>query len=136
MSTLGRVTTTDVQIRWGDMDAMAHVNNAVYLTYLECGRDAFFAEAAPEVDWMQFALRKVDIDFVSQLTDRDGFARVEVELEGVGTTSIRTRERILAGSDGRVAVEATAVIVHLDETKLASAPLPDALRETFAALSS
>ena len=135
MSTLRRVTTTDVQIRWGDMDAMAHVNNAVYLTYLECGRDAFFAEAAPDVDWMQFVLRKVEIDFVSQLTDRDGFARVEVELEGVGTTSLRTRERILSGADGRVAVEASAVIVYLDATKLASAPLPDSVRETFAALS-
>ena len=135
MSTLRRVTTTDVQIRWGDMDAMAHVNNAVYLTYLECGRDAFFAEAAPDVDWMQFVLRKVAIDFVSQLTDRDGFARVEVELEGVGTTSLRTRERILSGADGRVAVEASAVIVHLDATKLASAPLPDTVREAFAALS-
>ena len=128
------MTTTDVQIRWGDMDAMAHVNNAVYVTYLECGRDAFFAEMAPAVDWMQFVLRKVEVDFVSQLTDRDGFARVEVELEGVGTTSLRTRERILAGSDGRVAVEASAVIVHLDETKLRSAPLSDALRATFVAL--
>lgn len=125
------MTTTDVQIRWGDMDAMGHVNNAVYLTYLECGRDAFFAAAAPEVDWMQFVLRKVEVAFVSQLTDLDGFARVEVELEGIGTTSIRTRERIIAGSDGRVAVEASAVIVHLDETKLASAPLPEALRRSL-----
>ena len=76
----------------------------------------------------------MEVDFVSQLTDRDGFARVEVELEGVGTTSLRTRERILAGSDGRVAVEASAVIVHLDGTKRASAPLPGSVREIFAAL--
>jgi acyl-CoA thioester hydrolase len=129
------VTTTDVQIRWGDMDAMGHVNNAVYMTYLECGRDAFFAEVAPDVDWMHYVVRRVDIGFVSQLTDRDGHARVEVELEGVGSSSLRTRERILAGSDGRVAVEATAVIVHLDETKQASAPLPEAVRATFARLS-
>ncbi len=27
-----------IQVRWGDMDALGHVNNAVYLTYLEQAR--------------------------------------------------------------------------------------------------
>jgi acyl-CoA thioester hydrolase len=31
-----------ITIRWGDMDALGHVNNAVYMTYLESARIAFF----------------------------------------------------------------------------------------------
>ena len=58
----------------------------------------------------------------------DDPARVKVELDKVGTSSLRTRERIVAGSDGRVALEAVCVSVHLDATKLRSAPLPEALR--------
>ena len=27
-----------IAIRWGDMDAMGHVNNIIYLQYLECAR--------------------------------------------------------------------------------------------------
>jgi acyl-CoA thioester hydrolase len=31
-----------VDVRWRDTDALGHVNHAVFLTYLEEGRDAFF----------------------------------------------------------------------------------------------
>ncbi len=34
-----------VDVRWRDVDALDHVNNAVFLTYLEEGRDAFYATA-------------------------------------------------------------------------------------------
>ena len=120
----------EIQIRWRDLDAMQHVNNAVYLTYLETAREAWFAEvlAGTEADSMQFAIRRLEVDFLSQLTVADDPARVEVALAAVGTSSLTTRERIVAGSDGRVALEAVCVIVHLDATKLRSAPLPEALR--------
>ena len=31
-----------VTVRWRDFDALGHVNNAVFLTFLETGRDRFF----------------------------------------------------------------------------------------------
>ena len=55
-------------------------------------------------------------------------AGVAIELDAVGTSRLTTRERILAGSDGRVALEAVCVLVHLDASKLRSAPLPEAVR--------
>ena len=33
-----------VDVRWRDVDALDHVNHAVFLTYLEEGRDAFYTE--------------------------------------------------------------------------------------------
>lgn len=126
-----RVETT-VQLRWSDMDAMQHINNATYLTYLETAREPWFASILDGGDSMRFVLRRIEIDYVSQLTFDVVAVRVFVELDGIGRSSIRTRERIAADSDGRVVAEARAVVVYLDETGLSSAPLPDELRERLA----
>jgi acyl-CoA thioester hydrolase len=123
---------TTVQVRWSDMDAMGHVNNAAYLTYLETAREPSFAELGTSDKYMRFAMRRIEVDFLSQLTFDDGAVRITVELDGVGVSSVRTRERMTAVSDGRPVVEARAVIVRLDETGLRSAPLPDDLRERLA----
>ncbi len=125
------VVETAVQIRWGDMDTMAHVNNAAYLAYLETAREPWFAQVLGET-FLRFVLRRIEIDFVSQLTYADREALVSVELAGVGGTSLRTYERITAASDGRLVAEARAVIVHLDESGRGAAPLPQDVRERLA----
>jgi acyl-CoA thioester hydrolase len=126
-------TETVIQVRWSDMDAMGHVNNATYLTYLETAREPWCAALGAAEEYMRFAMRRIEIDYLSQLTFDDGAVRVTIGLDGVGTTSIRTRERMTAESDGRLVVEATSVIVRLDEAGTGSAPLPAELRERLAA---
>ena len=71
-----------VPIRWRDMDGFDHVNNAVYLNYLEEGRDAWLTHAVEGsgVTFNDFVVRHVSIDFVSALTQDDGAAVVEVRL--------------------------------------------------------
>jgi len=127
-------TETVVPLRWSDMDAMGHVNNATYLTYLETAREPWFAAIGTDTEYMRFAMRRIEVDFVSQLRFEDGAVRVTVELDRVGTTSVRTRERMTAESDGRLVVEAKAVIVRLDDEGVGSAPLPDELRARLAAV--
>ncbi|CDM23604.1 hypothetical protein BN940_05676 [Castellaniella defragrans 65Phen] len=39
----GTFTTPPIDVRWGDMDALRHVNNAVYFSYFEEGRVHLFA---------------------------------------------------------------------------------------------
>ena len=41
---MGAMFEHQVDVRWRDVDALGHVNHAVFLTYLEEGRDAFFAQ--------------------------------------------------------------------------------------------
>ena len=98
------------------MDAFRHVNNAVYLTYLEAARDDFLLQlvGGDVGDLEDFVVRRVEIDFVSQLTQDDGAVEVEVSFDGLGSSSLRTLERIHARSDGRLAAEARCVLVHLD----------------------
>ena len=119
-----------VPIRWRDMDGFDHVNNAVYLNYLEEGRDAWLTHAVEGsgVTFNDFVVRHVSIDFVSALTQADGAAVVEVTVESVGGSSITLRETVHAESDGRLAASARGVLVHTNADHSASQPLPDVLR--------
>ncbi len=119
----------EVEIRWPDMDAFGHVNNAVYLTYAEAARDEFLAVlCGGEEDVWRFVIRRIEIDFVAQLAQVDRAVRVEVALEGLGSSSLRTRESLRAASDGRVVAELRTVMVHLADDRVRSAPIPEELR--------
>jgi len=85
-----------VPIRWRDLDGFNHVNNAVYLSYLEEGRDAWLANALGEgiTELTAFVVRHVSIDYVSALTQEDGEAIVRVEVESVGNSSSRCARRL------------------------------------------
>jgi acyl-CoA thioester hydrolase len=61
------VHETDIEVRFRDTDAMGHVNNAVYLTYVEMARQAYLHAAAPDVryDAVPFVVGRIEIDFRS-----------------------------------------------------------------------
>ena len=83
-----------LRIRWRDMDNYGHVNNAVYLNYLEECRDRHDRVALRRDEAWDFVLAHVGIDFRHQLTQADGEVIVRCEVDGFGRSSIRTRERI------------------------------------------
>src|SRR4029077_15264222 len=71
--------TKRCEIRWRDMDAFRHVNNSVYLTYLEETRDEWFLEVLGNgLQLTDFVLARCAIDFRSPLTQDDGDVDVEV----------------------------------------------------------
>lgn len=114
-----------IEIRWRDVDAYGHVNNAVYLTYLEEARDAWSAEVLGKVaDTWHFVLARVAIDYKRELTLDDGAVLVRCELESVGRSSVRTREEIRT-LDGRVSAVAASVIVPRDPELARSRPLTE-----------
>ncbi len=55
-----------------------------------------------------------------------------IELDGLGTTSIRLRETLTVGPDDVVAATNRSVLVHVDEAGTAAVPLPDAFRARLA----
>jgi acyl-CoA thioester hydrolase len=123
-----------IAVRWRDMDAYAHVNNAVYLNYLEECRDAWVDRVlgpVAESTW-DFVLARVAIDFRSQLTQADGEVVVQCRLDAIGRASIRVREEIVK-ADGTTSAEAESVIVPRDPTTGRSRPLTDAERAALEA---
>jgi acyl-CoA thioester hydrolase len=123
-----------IAIRWRDIDGFRHVNNGVYLSYLEEARDALVeAFAGSLID--RFVIRRIEIDYLSQLVQADGSVRVTCDLDGVGRTSVRTREEIRALSDGRLVARAATVLVYMDDDRGTPHAIVGTLRErieTFA----
>jgi acyl-CoA thioester hydrolase len=122
-----------VEVRWRDMDAFKHVNNAVYLTYLEEMRDEWFLEVLGNGLLLNdFVLARCAVDYRSSVTQEDGHVDVELSLTRVGRSSITTAERILVPADGdRLAVEAEAVLVHYDWDTGKSKPLTEEIETAF-----
>jgi acyl-CoA thioester hydrolase len=113
-----------IEIRWRDLDAYQHVNNAVYSTYLEECRDEWLDAAlgTGEAAW-DFVIARLRIDFRRELRLEDDKVVVRCGLAKLGRSSVTTLEEIRVGED--LAVEAEAVLVARDPETKRSRPLRD-----------
>jgi len=100
-----------VSVRWRDVDGLGHVNHAVFLTYLEEGRDAFYVQVLGRDP--HYVVARVEIDMRAEVLYADRQLQVRIEVERVGTTSLTTRETILTPA-GVTAAEAKVVSVLWD----------------------
>ncbi len=120
-----------IEIRWRDLDAYGHVNNAVYLNYLEEARDAWAQQALGTLtDTWDFVLARVAIDFRRELTQEDSAVVVRCELASIGRSSVTTRETILT-LDGAVSASSESVVVPRDPKSGRSRPLTAKEREAL-----
>ena len=120
-----------IEIRWRDVDAYQHVNNAVYATYLEECRDELLAQVlGREGDVWDYVLARVAIDFRRELRLEDARVIVSCRVERIGNSSIALREEIRAG-DGELAAEAEAVVVARDRSNGGSRTLTEIERAAF-----
>ena len=108
------------RVRFRDCDAMGHVNNAVYSTYLEESRIGVLGALT------EFILARVEIDFRSELRMGEE-VEVRTRCSRIGSKSFDLEHVIAAG--GRVVAEARSVLVSYDYDRGESVPVPDALRE-------
>jgi len=127
---LGAMFERSVDIRWRDVDALSHVNHAVFLTYLEEGRDAFFSQVLRS-DPIYVVVR-IEIDLRAEVRYPDRRVTVRIEVERVGTTSLTTRETILTPS-GNMAAQARVVSVRWDDDHGKPVPFSEAERAQLAA---
>ncbi|HEX2045476.1 MAG TPA: thioesterase family protein [Gaiellaceae bacterium] len=115
----------EIEIRWSDVDAYGHVNNAVFLTYLEEARDEWLERAlGPQGDAWDYVIARVEIDFRRELTLEDDRVLARCGLDSLGTSSLRTREELLTRG-GATAAEAQAVLVARDRATRRSRPLEE-----------
>ena len=119
-------------VRFRDIDAMGHVNNAVFLTYIESARSAFFWHLgiARSLEDLTLVVARVEIDFRAPV----GFPEV-VE---VGVRAGRFGEKSF-GLDhelrvrGELVAEAKTVLVAYDYGKAETVTIPETWREKLAA---
>jgi acyl-CoA thioester hydrolase len=107
-----------IRIRWRDIDALGHVNNAVYLTYLEELLNAYL-EPVLGVDWVT---ARTELDFRREVRLADGEVVARAAVERVGTSSI-TLGVVIDLPDGSAALEGRVVAVAWDAEARRSQPL-------------
>src|SRR5437868_9139938 len=89
-----------IEIRWRDMDGFGHVNNAVFLTYLEEGRDELYMGLLPKETVDRMVLRHTAIDYRTSLRQEDGHVEVTLRIARVGSSSVTTEETIRSLATG------------------------------------
>ena len=107
------------QVRFRDCDAMGHVNNAVYSTYLEEARIGVLGGLS------NFILARVEIDFRAELRMGEEI-EVRTRCSRIGTKSFDLEHVIAAGD--RIVAEAKSVLVAYDYGLAASVPVTDEIR--------
>jgi len=120
-----------IEIRWRDLDAYNHVNNAVYLTYLEEARDEWLERSlgAQGAAW-GYVLARVAIDFRHELRQEHDEVVASCALARLGQSSVTTREE-LRTRDGELAAEAEAVLVAVTEGSRTPRPLSEGERSAL-----
>jgi acyl-CoA thioester hydrolase len=111
-------------VRFRDLDGMGHVNNAVFSTYLEQARLAWFG-AADELPLSDVILARTEIDFRSPLRVGET-VEVGVRPARLGTKSFELEYELHAA--GRVVAEAKSVLVGYDYRRGESIPIPERWR--------
>ncbi len=120
-----------IPIRWGDMDAMGHVNNTVYFRYLEIAR----------IEWLQRVAGPVDpqgegpiivnafCNFIRQLA-YPGDVLAKHYVASPGRTSIQTYVTLERTDEpGVISASGGATTVWMNYARQKSVPLPEAIRQ-------
>ena len=124
----------EIQVRFADVDAMNHVNNATCVSYLEVARVALLRERlgfTGSARDLPFIVARVAVDFRSPIALEDD-VKVGVAVTHVGRTSFTFTYRVEAS--GRLAAEAETVQVSYDYAAGNPVPIPDDLRSRLTAL--
>jgi len=114
--------TNKQYVRWDDLDAMAHVNNAKYLTYAQEARFAMLGS-------FNMVVARAEVDFKAPISEGNFFVDVNCWVESIGTSSFTMAYEI--SSNGILYARLKSVQVSVSEDTKSSRPLSDAQRETL-----
>lgn len=123
--------TVDIPVAWGDMDAMAHVNNVVYFRYFETARIACFAAlglgAIEQSDGVGPILHSASCRFRIPLTYPDTVS-VGARIGDIGEDRFAMLYRAVSHRHGAIAADGDSLIVTFSYATSTKAPVPDHLR--------
>ncbi len=126
--------TCGISVRFRDLDAMGHVNNAVYFTYFEEGRKNFFRDIsdAGKVDF-PFIMAQIGCDFLKPVTLSDQLF-LKMQVSSIGSKSFGLRYELVSSSDEAIVfAKGESVQVCFDYKENRTITVPNNLKEKLAA---
>jgi acyl-CoA thioester hydrolase len=119
------VWTRDV-LRWGDTDALGHINNVEFARFFESGRIAFLGTAGRRgVDADDFLLAHLAIDFHAQM-HFPGEVRTGSRVIRIGRSSVRFAQALF--QDSVCTASGIAIVVMADRKTGRPVPVPQDMR--------
>lgn len=118
------------KVRFGEIDALQHVNNAVYLKWFENLRILYFADRAIwNIDGKRpkVVLRSIGLDYIREIKLTDTYIMTGRTTK-LGNTSFTMEYAVWV--DGKLCTTSHAVIVMLNDDN-SKRPLPDHIRQMF-----
>jgi acyl-CoA thioester hydrolase len=118
-------------VRWDDIDALGHVNNAKYLTYAQEARFHWsfyqFYERNETPYFIDMVVARAEVDFVVPIYEGGLFVDVHIWVESVGTSSFVLNYEISSKGVVHARIKTVQVAISLETKK--SRPLADTERE-------
>jgi acyl-CoA thioester hydrolase len=119
-----------IPIRWGDMDAMGHVNNTVYFRYMEQARIRWFDRLVPEEDaWRStgIVIANASCNYRRAIT-YPGTVEVRLFVGAPGGASVPTTYELRVDDDPEPYADGAAVVVFIDMKTQKSRRIPEGIR--------
>ena len=119
-----------IQIRFGDIDMMGHVNNGVQLSYLDLGRLDYFEQVYGQtIDWNDAALivAHLEIDYLSPILLKDN-VEIHTCIHKIGTKSVGMIQNIVDANTGDIKTKTTQVMVAYSQKSGKSIEVPETLK--------
>jgi len=126
---------TPLQVRFRDIDAFGHVNNAVFFSYVELARIRYLLdvlEVEADFSTLPLILARVELDFRAPIFFGDEL-EVATRIGRIGNTSFAMSHRVTAGTDQRLVAEVETVLVTYDYGAGRPIPVPDEWRQKMGA---
>lgn len=120
-----------IPIRWGDMDAMGHVNNTVYFRYMEQARIGWFEALLPQADaWHSTGIVIVNASCnFRKPINYPGSVEVRMFAGAPGGSSVPTFYELKI--DDEIYADGAATVVFIDMQKQKPIRIPDSIREVI-----
>jgi acyl-CoA thioester hydrolase len=123
-----------IPIRWGDMDAMGHVNNTVYFRYMEQARISWFDRLVPEEHAWQstgIVIANATCNYRRAIT-YPGTVEVRLYIGVPGGASVPTHYELRVDADPVPYADGDAVVVFIDMKTQKSRRIPEEIRARLA----
>lgn len=122
-----------MEVRYADIDAQGHLNNAKYLTYFEQARILYFEELglfSKNLSFMEIGVIVADIHIKYRAPVTLGAAiKIGVKAEAIGNKSITLQQTITDGVTGKLYADGTVVLVTYDYHEHKTTPVTDEWRK-------
>jgi acyl-CoA thioester hydrolase len=124
-----------IEVRYGDLDAQGHLNNAKYLTYFETGRINYFTHLGlftPGQSFMDVGVIMAETRITFHAAVEYGTpVKVGVRTSKMGGKSMTVDQNIVHAETGEMLASGYVILVAYDYHTRRSIPIPDVMRETI-----